>query len=203
VLYILLWRLTHEFSISINVFQTKIRFQNVTKKLYNLCHFLFKVRCFQVHLSLVYTFFKTYWSTLKIHYKLRFESPFQAFLLKNSGKCQNNASFYWGFYKGAAEGMWLAGGAMDLRLKTTDVSTSDYPEFNWLRYFNNETNWISFAAGKRGHSKSFHNDIFSILALPPGALLLIFFKNGFSKGKSPMCFVVSRNRISSYNAANV
>jgi hypothetical protein len=45
--------------------------------------------------------------------------PFQALLLKNSGKCKNNASFYPVFHRGAAEGMRLARGAMDLkRLKT-------------------------------------------------------------------------------------
>jgi hypothetical protein len=36
----------------------------------------------------------SYWTTLKIHYKIRFKRPFQALRLKkNSGKCQNNASF--------------------------------------------------------------------------------------------------------------
>jgi hypothetical protein len=38
---------------------------------------------------------------------------FQALLLKNSGKCQNNVSFYPVFDRGTAEGMWLARGAMD------------------------------------------------------------------------------------------
>jgi hypothetical protein len=54
-----------------------------------------------------------------MHYKLRFKRPFQALLLKNTGKCKNNASFYPVFHRGAAEGMWLARRAMDLkRLKT-------------------------------------------------------------------------------------
>jgi hypothetical protein len=43
---------------------------------------------------------------------------------------------------------------------------------------------INFVAGKLGHSYSFHTGIISILFLPPGALLLISFKNGFSTGNA-------------------
>jgi hypothetical protein len=32
------------------------------------------------------------------------------------------------------------------------VPTNNYRDFNWLYNFNDETKWISFAAGKRGHS---------------------------------------------------
>jgi hypothetical protein len=33
-----------------------------------------------------------------------------------------------------------------------------------------------------------------MLLLPPGALFMMFFKNGFSTGKSPMCSVASRKK---------
>jgi hypothetical protein len=59
-------------------------------------------------------------STLKILKKLPFKRPFQALLLKISGKCQKNANSYPVLHRGAAEGIWLARRAMDFRrLRTT------------------------------------------------------------------------------------
>jgi hypothetical protein len=90
-------------------------------------------------------FFTSYWTTLKIHYKLRFKRPFQALLLKISGKCQNNASFYPVFHSGAAEGMWLARGAMDLkRLKTPGLEDNIVTSVNDCRRDFRLDDWICY-----------------------------------------------------------